>query len=736
MADVTAEYQAVARIPTPISAFIANQCADDGKIPTGDHSSPRSFLVRATWSQRDLVRMEKSTTLKSYLVKVNRAGVVEKMQLGVGTDNSSEKVVAYSKDGSLKAVLTKFKPKKSDEEKEVIEIHSSVGKVATNDLTATKRHGKFYFDGELGSFHLAPSEDRESTHVLYVAEKYHPKSDSFFSVIANQFPDDPELRKKSIGTEFEYRDDWGEQLQKKNQPVMCILDWNDNHVSILQNIPEGISPGQPIWTPDGTGVVFVGYDHAPERLGLVYCPIRKSRLYHLAIGQSKMALPLTFIDLAVRTPRFSPDGKSLIYLETEVGGPHFRALRLMKIDCSAGSFAAPSVVVPVPESPVKATDFPGLYSQTFPTRCWSADNKRVVMSTAWRSTHQIIAINVKTKAVISLTTGDLIKTLPKWEVLDVSDDLIIASASSPSVCPRVYCARLPEAGAEASIVWTLLDQGGGTDVTVDKEVGLIDWGVEVIKHKKSGLDFEAIWVRPSLKQKHPVILWPHGGPHSVIAAGFDIFVHTLVRLDFAVIFVNYRGSVGFGESNLRSLLGKIGENDVEDCFRALDVLLGKWNLTEGETDILVQGGSHGGFLAAHLIGQFPGIFRACCLRNPVINLASMFGTTDIPDWTYVEAGFDYHYDNPPITPPYLELLKHSPIAHAEKVTTPTLILLGEKDRRVPPGQGMEFYRALKLLNVPTKVIRYPECDHPIAEVDAESDSFVHMVKWFQQFGRK
>ena len=131
--------------------------------------------------------------------------------------------------------------------------------------------------------------------------------------------------------------------------------------------------------------------------------------------------------------------------------------------------------------------------------------------------------------------------------------------------------------------------------------------------------------------------------------------------------VNYRGSIGFGEQNLRSLLGKVGENDVEDCFRALDVLLGKWKLTEADTDIFVQGGSHGGFLGAHLIGQFPGIFRASCLRNPVINMASMFGTTDIPDWTFVESGFEYHYDNPPVTPPYLELLKRSPIVYAEKV---------------------------------------------------------------------
>ena len=86
-----------------------------------------------------------------------------------------------------------------------------------------------------------------------------------------------------------------------------------------------------MWTPDGKGIVFVGYDHLPERLGLVYCPIRKSRLYHLVLGQSKMALPLTFEDQAARCPRFSPDGRTLVYLETEVGGPHFRAMRLMKV---------------------------------------------------------------------------------------------------------------------------------------------------------------------------------------------------------------------------------------------------------------------------------------------------------------------------------------------------------------------------------------------------------------------
>ncbi|XP_055332807.1 acylamino-acid-releasing enzyme-like [Paramacrobiotus metropolitanus] len=729
MSEIATEFQAVARIPFVKSAFIASK--------SGSSDGNAQFVIHTTWTQRDLVRMERTCFHKSYLATASSGfGKLECHQFGMPVDNTNELRVAYSQDGSLKAVFAKFSPKdkKGAEDKESVEIYSPLGKVATNDVAASKRHGNIYTDSELGCFELSPVES--STHILYVAEKYRPPSDSFFSVMANKFPEDPELANKSLGEKFVYREDWGEQMQKKSQPVLCILDWNDNNASILANIPDGISPGQAVWTPDGSGIVFVGFDHLPERLGLVYCPIRRSRLYYLELGHSKMALPLTFTDLAVRSPRFNLSGTALVYLETEMGGPHFHALRLMMIDWN-NQQSTPTVIVPVPVGTIKQTDFPGLYTDALPKRCWSRDNKRIVLHTIWRSSQQIIVVNTENKTVQCLTGPQLLEgmRLARWEVLDVWDDIIVASASSPNICPRLFVAKLPPAGKEIEIKWALIDEGAGTDKELEKEVQLMEWDVEIIKDPGSGIEYEAVWMFPSLRRSPPVILWPHGGPHGCSIPGFDVFISTLIRLEYAVIFVNYRGSAGFGEKNLRSLLGKIGQNDIEDCFRALDVVLGKKGLNNTDTDLFYQGGSHGGFIGAHLIGQFPDIFKACALRNPVINLASKLGGTEIPDWGYVECGLEYRYDDPPIIPMYSQLIARSPIVHAHKVTTPTLILIGEKDRRVPPTQGMELYRALKLRGVPTKVLRYPDSDHPIAEIEAESDSFVQMVNWFRQFGR-
>lgn len=209
-------------------------------------------------------------------------------------------------------------------------------------------------------------------------------------------------------------------------------------------------------------------------------------------------------------------------------------------------------------------------------------------------------------------------------------------------------------------------------------------------------------------------------------------------------------------ADLNSLPGKIGQQDVADVVRltrhaleadhdgagkgAFRVRGGKEQQLDGGR-VAVVGGSHGGFLGGHLIGQHPGLFKAAALRNPVCNIPSMAGVTDIPDWCGVEAlgigGYDFAG---PYTPAgnsngngALErMFAASPVAHIDAVAAPTILAIGAKDRRVPCSQGIEFYHALRSRGVPARLLLYPEDSHPIDRPTSEADHWINVAHWLNE----
>ena len=93
--------------------------------------------------------------------------------------------------------------------------------------------------------------------------------------------------------------------------------------------------------------------------------------------------------------------------------------------------------------------------------------------------------------------------------------------------------------------------------------------------------------------------------------------------------MNYRGSLGYGQRSIDSLLGTIGRNDVDDMVQAVHSVIDN-DKNIDKTRLFIVGGSHGGFLAAHLIGQFPKMFCSAAMRNPVTNIPPMAAVSDIP----------------------------------------------------------------------------------------------------------
>ncbi|KAJ8257526.1 hypothetical protein GJAV_G00186540 [Gymnothorax javanicus] len=186
---------------------------------------------------------------------------------------------------------------------------------------------------------------------------------------------------------------------------------------------------------------------------------------------------------------------------------------------------------------------------------------------------------------------------------------------------------LPAAGSQEEVTWVTLEESQAqTD---------IDWKVltftpppEQDNSTYSGLDFEAILLKPmNIEEgaRPPLIVTPHGGPHSVFVVDWLLSPAVLCHMGFAVLLVNYRRSIGYGQASIFSLPGKL--NDFQYAVESL-INSGGFN----EQKVAVSGGSHGRFLTCHLIGQFPSFYKACVARNLVVNLDSMIGSTDIPDW--------------------------------------------------------------------------------------------------------
>lgn len=174
-------------------------------------------------------------------------------------------------------------------------------------------------------------------------------------------------------------------------------------------------------------------------------------------------------------------------------------------------------------------------------------------------------------------------------------------------------------------------------------------------------------------------------------------------IGYAVLLINYRGSIGFGEKALLSLLGRIGTQDVKEVHHATVHMIEKHDFLDKDL-VFLFGGSHGGFLVTHLSGQYPEFYRSVSARNPVIDIASMFPITDIADWTIVESNLGNGSELEDLLKP--ETLSHmwelSPIKYVKQVKAPTLLLIGKDDRRVPPTQSIEYYRALQLHGIKSR----------------------------------
>lgn len=707
-------YRELAQLPVIAAARIFPQNEED------------IYEVEIKWGQKDIDRGKKVAFAKSYTILNSGEEIRLLTNSSFQRDATTVCKESYSSNGKLRAVLLKDK---SSGEEQCADSHQYIEIWDSNQLIKSinikeqfkKKHGKIHEDDDqFSSFQLS----YDGTKLLYIAEKKRPEAVSYFKKVTNGDKDNDE-KDMEQGAENIFQESWGEQLSTVINPVVIVLDILSEECVVVE--PEGrdVSLGKARWLPGSNKeLVFVGYENNPRKLGFVYCQNRPSTLFSADI-ENNICTALTDNNKHICSPRFNPQGTKLVFLERDaaLGSPHHSCAILKMVDWKSKKITTVIDIVSTP----KANGFTGIYTLSFPDRCWNSSGEKLYFSDTQKSLVQIVCVDIITCQVKYLTSG---LTEGSYVVLDVNEDIMVFRYASPSQSPIIYANKLSPTMEEMkkSSFCSLVTSNFSC---VDK----VKWRLIDLSREQDSQPYQVIFispVKPPSSSLPPLIVWPHGGPHGVYPAEFVVWWECLALLGFAIVLVNYHGSTGFGQDFIETLPGKVGTLDVQDVQFAAESIV-----KSGEVDkdhVMVMGGSHGGFLTTHMIGQFPDFYKAGFTRNPVIDIAAMKSTTDIPDWCSCEGGISYAPAIPPTSEDYSAMLKCSPIVHASKIMAPLVISLGGEDLRVPAiNQGRQLYFNLKAQGKDVSLYYYPKDCHPMMSVDTDADCFMHCVLHFHKY---
>ena len=226
-------------------------------------------------------------------------------------------------------------------------------------------------------------------------------------------------------------------------------------------------------------------------------------------------------------------------------------------------------------------------------------------------------------------------------------------------------------------------------------------------------------------KKYAFILDIHGGPHAMYGVSFKHEMQIQAARNFVVLYMNPRGSTGYGEEFGNIIHTKYPGDDFKDLMIGVDKMIEKGYIDPKK--LCVTGGSGGGLLTAWAIGHTDR-FAAAVSQYPVTDWVTQAGTAD--------GGYSHSalwmktlpWDNPQ------QFIEHSPIYYAKNFKTPTMVITGESDRRTPIAQSEELYFALKAQHVPAVLVRVPEEYHGIRVKNSHYiEKIEYILAWMEKY---
>jgi dipeptidyl aminopeptidase/acylaminoacyl peptidase len=460
--------------------------------------------------------------------------------------------------------------------------------------------------------------------------------------------------------------------------------------------------GAPSWSPDGKRFVF----------GAAATPMLRDnrRDIYIATLETKQVEKISTNWGNDATPRWSPDGRTITWVtEPNTSTP------LPDGTASSAIIQGHLVLYDVNAKTIKSTASPA-FDTDAGNPIWTNEGTRVLFVSGKRAYNEAFAYDVTTGRYTQLTNhrtinGTSVSKDGKTVVLtmDAPDSATEIYVTDPSIAnPRRLTNTNPQLAEIAQ---------GETEV--------ITW------KSSDGAEVEGVLLKPvgfESGKRYPTLVVAHGGPSGAFVNGFRLGGleggQVYAGKGWAVFYPNPRGSSNYGQKTLAANVNDWGGGDYRDIMTGVDALVARGI---ADPDRLAHiGWSYGGYMTAWVITQ-TARFKAAMVGAGLTNMWSMYGTNDIPSVLIAYFG---GIPNKQTLPLYLD---RSAMTHIDKVTTPTLILHGANDERVPVGQAYELYRGLKDRGKATELVFYPREGHGIQEYYHQKDRLQRIYDWVTKY---
>ncbi|HEX4683680.1 MAG TPA: S9 family peptidase [Gemmatimonadaceae bacterium] len=545
---------------------------------------------------------------------------------------------------------------------------------------------------------------------------------------------------------------------------LWIMDRQGGEARRLTDLKTGIRDYE--WSPDAKRIALVMNDAAPDAdtSNKRPKPIVLDRYHfksdaggyldsthtHIQLFDvaTKKAEPLTPGLYDESSPTWSPDGRLIAFESTRVPGDvdHSRNSDVFVVEARAGA------------SPRKLTTFEGPDTGPF---AWSPDGS--LLAYLQGSEAKYTAYNEDRLAVVPVAGG-----APR--VLTESFDRPVSSphfsADGKSIVflftddRARYVGRIPVAGGAVEKLVDGRRVIGSYEMTKDGHIAVINgtatqpnevfalengglrqlsrqndaWLTEVQLATTEDVSFKArdgnephgLLVKPIgyvQGQKYPLLLRIHGGPNGQDQHSFSLERELFAANGYAVLNVNYRGSNGRGEKYQNAIFADWGNKEVTDLLAGVDAVIAMGIADPNRLGI--GGWSYGGILTDYTIATTNRFKAAIAGAGSALQL-SMYGSDQ----------YIYQYENelgPPWKAQDLWIKLSYPFFHADRITTPTLFMGGDKDFNVPVIGGEQMYQALRSLGVPAEMIIYPNQHHGLSLPSFNYDRLQRYVAWYDRF---